>query len=137
MAADPTVLAHHSLPFDNRFAVPVLSLAAQFVHRVEAKIPARRNLRPETRRRGLALFRHFSFNLLVPFRGSRLQASFLQFRIKLHGGLIESQLDNGEIRRGGLEEFVQPGMSQPQLGIIKLVEGPTKMDDHQIPFVTQ
>src|SRR5437773_10096738 len=128
MAADPTVLAHHSLPFDTRFAVPVLSLAAQFVHRVEAKIPARRNLRPETRRRGLALFRHFSFNLLVPFRGSRLQASLLQFRIKLHGGLIESQLDNGEIRRGGLEELVRPGMSRTPPGISKRGARAAKMD---------
>src|SRR5258705_891722 len=90
MAPDHAVLAHHSLALANRLAVPVLGLAAKFVHRVKAQIAALGNLWPQARRRRFALYGQLRFDCFVPFRRALLKSLRRQVGVEFYRSFVES-----------------------------------------------
>src|SRR5262245_40486852 len=121
LAPDHAMLAHHPLAFCNRFAVPVLTLAAKLVHRVEAKVPSLRNLRPKTRRRGLPLLDQFCLDLPVPLGASRSKPLLDQTPFKFHRGFEEAQFNYRDVGMRRFEKLVKAGVAHAQWGVVQLI----------------
>src|ERR1043165_9733318 len=98
MSADHAVLAHHALALVNRLAVPVLSLAAGFIHWVKTEITAPRDFRPEARGRGFALLDELRVDFAVPLCRTRLQSFRGQLGIEVDRGFVQTQFDDRDIR---------------------------------------
>src|SRR5581483_10918127 len=137
VAPDHAVLAHHALALADRLAVPVLALAAKFVHRIKAQIAALRNLRPQTRRGGFALPGQFGFDFAVPLGRAGLETFRGELAVESYRRFVKTQLDDGEIGARRLEIFAQLRARDRQLGAVEIVEGFAEMDEHQIAFVTE
>jgi len=135
--ASALVFFHLPLPFFDGQHVPVLLFAALAVHRIEAQVPAVRNLRVEPRMHRLALPLHRFLHFPVPLLRQRRNPALRKLPEEFDAGVVQAQLDDREIRMCRLQIFLEGGAVHLQLGGVELVERIAEVHQHQVAFVSE
>src|ERR1039458_5318419 len=136
-AAHHAVFFHLALALLDGQRIPILLFTALTIHGIKAQVAAVRNLRIEPRTHGFTLPLQGLFYGVVPLLRKRLHSTVGELPKQFYAGVVQAQLDHRQIRVHGLEKILQGGAVQLQFSGVKLVEGVTEVDNHQIALVPQ
>ena len=77
----------------------------------------------EARTHGFLMAVELAFDLGFPLVGMRFNALIGEFFVDLEGRLVEAELDDGEVRSGGLEVIAEAQVGELQFGLVQVGEG--------------
>src|SRR5581483_4745450 len=135
-AHDP-VIVHQPPPLLHRKPVPVVIPLALLVHRIEAQVTALRNSGVKARRDLLALPGKLLLDRLLPLWAAGTDSLLGKPRVERDGRFVQTDLDHGQVRSGGLEEIAQRELADRELRLAEFVEPAPKVQEEKITLVPE
>src|SRR5205814_4434521 len=91
----------------------------------------------QPRAHGFTLPFHQLFGGALPLGGMLLNPLLCQRAVELDAGVVESQLDDGNVRAGRLREIAKLQLIELQLSSVELIEAVAEMQQQQIGLVSE